>query len=198
MTHLLVHVVEEITILGLVFLHNMFPFERFMGVLKKYVHNRARLEGSISKGYLTKEVIEFCVDFVPDLNPISLPQSRHEGRLSGKGMLGMKSAYCMDGHSVSEAHYTVLRNSTLPEPYMERHKNIVRSENPGQYNSWITKLHMATFGGWLQTLLINDAIVGYELSMLAKKPSSTILTFQGYEINGNIFYTAAQDKKRTN
>jgi hypothetical protein len=51
----------------------MFPFERFMGVLKKYVHNRARTEGSISKGYLTEEVIEFCVDFVPNLNPIGLP-----------------------------------------------------------------------------------------------------------------------------
>ena len=34
MTHLLVHLVEEIEILGPVFLHNMFPFERFMGVLK--------------------------------------------------------------------------------------------------------------------------------------------------------------------
>jgi hypothetical protein len=197
MTHLLVHLVEEITILGPVFLHNMFPFERFMGVLKKYVHNRARPEESISKGYLT-EVIEFCVDFVPDLNPIGLPQSRHEGRLSGKGTLGMKSAYCMDGYSLSEAHYTVLRNSTLVEPYMEQHKNIVRSENPRQSNSWITKLHIATFGGWLQTLLINDATVGYELSMLAKKPSSTILTFQSYEINGNTFYTVAQDKKSTN
>src|SRR3954463_5913296 len=31
MTHLLVHLVEEISILGSVFLHNMFPFERFMG-----------------------------------------------------------------------------------------------------------------------------------------------------------------------
>ena len=53
MTHLLVHLVEEIRILGPVFLHNMFPFERFMGVLKKYVHNHARTEGSISKGYGT-------------------------------------------------------------------------------------------------------------------------------------------------
>ena len=73
MTHLLVHLVEEISILGPVFLHNMFPFERFMGVLKKYVHNRARPEGSISKGYGTEEVIEFCVDFIPDLKPISVP-----------------------------------------------------------------------------------------------------------------------------
>jgi hypothetical protein len=70
MTHLLVHLVEEISILDLVFLHNMFPFERFMEVLKKYVHNHARPEGSISKVYLTEEVIEFCVDFVPDFNPI--------------------------------------------------------------------------------------------------------------------------------
>ncbi|KAK1641999.1 hypothetical protein QYE76_059804 [Lolium multiflorum] len=72
MTHLLVHLVEEIAILGPVFLHNMFPFERFMGVLKKYVHNRARPEGSISKGYGTEEVIEFCVDFIPDLKSIGV------------------------------------------------------------------------------------------------------------------------------
>ena len=84
MTHLLVHLVEEISILGPVFLHNMFPFERFMGILKKYVRNRARPEGSIAKGYGNEEVIEFCVDFVPDLKPIGLPQSWHEGRLSGK------------------------------------------------------------------------------------------------------------------
>src|SRR4051812_5115996 len=44
MTHVLVHLCEEINILGPVFLHNMFPFERFMGVLKKYVLNRARPE----------------------------------------------------------------------------------------------------------------------------------------------------------
>jgi hypothetical protein len=175
--HLLVHLVEEISILGPVFLHNMFSFERFMGVLKKYVHQRAGPEGSISKGYLTEKVIEFCVDFVPDLNPIGLPQSRHEERLSGKGTLGLKSAYCMDIRSFSEAHYTVLQNSTLVELYIERHKNIVRSENPGQSHSWITQFHMTTFGGWLQTLLINDTTVGYELYILAKKPSSTILTF---------------------
>ena len=70
MTHLLVHLVDEINILGPVFLHNMFPFERFMGVLKKYVHNRARPEESISKGYRTEEVIEFCVDFIPGIKPI--------------------------------------------------------------------------------------------------------------------------------
>ena len=82
MMYLLVHMIKEISILGPMFLHNMFPFERFMGVLKKYVHNHARPEGSITKGYGIEEVIEFCVDFIPDLDPIGVPESRHEERLS--------------------------------------------------------------------------------------------------------------------
>ena len=57
---------------------------------------------------------------------------------------------------------------------------------------------MDTFGSWLRTHLINDNTVGQELYLLAKTPSSTILTFQGFEINGNTFYTIAQDKKSTN
>ena len=70
MTHILVHLVKEISILGPVFLHNMFPFERFMGVLKKYVKVRSKPEGSIAQGYGTEEVIEFCINFIPDLNTL--------------------------------------------------------------------------------------------------------------------------------
>jgi hypothetical protein len=199
MTHLLVYLVEEITILGLVFLYNMFPFERFMGVLKKYVHNRARPEGSISKGYGTEEVIEFCVDFMPDLKPIGVPESRHEGRLGGKGKLGKKTTYSMDRHSFTQAHYTVVHNSILVAPYIEEHKNIICSQNPGKPDSWIKLEHETTFGGWLRILLINDDItIEKERCLLAKSPSSIILTFQGYEINGNTFYRIAQDKKSTN
>ena len=150
MTHLVVHLVEEISVIGPVFLQNMFPFERFMGVLKKYVHDRARPEGSISKGYGTEEVIEFCVDFIPDLKSIGVPQSRHEGRLSGKGTLGKKAIICMDEHSYTQAHYTVLQNSTLVAPYLSEHMDFVRFKNPEQTDSWIKDTHMETFGGWLQ------------------------------------------------
>ena len=79
-----------------------------MEVLKKYVRNRARLKVSISMGHQTEEVIGFCVDFIPDLKPIGLPQSWYEGRLTGKGTLGADSIICRDGHSWAEAHYTVL------------------------------------------------------------------------------------------
>ena len=128
MTHLLVHLVKEIDIPGPVFLHNIFPFERFMGVLKKCVRNRARPEGSIASVYGTKEVIDFCVDFIDDLKPIGVPESRYEGRLSGKGTLGKKSHVCTDDDSFKKAHYTVLQQSSLVHPYIEEHTKILTSE----------------------------------------------------------------------
>jgi hypothetical protein len=72
----------------------MFPFERFTRVLKRYC---VRPKVSICKGYRTEEVIEFCIDFIPGLKPIDVPQSRHEGRLSEKGTLGKKQMFNMDG-----------------------------------------------------------------------------------------------------
>ena len=57
---------------------------------------------------------------------------------------------------------------------------------------------MATFGGWLQNHLTNNTTIGDQLYLLARTPSSTVLTFQEYEINENTFYTIAQDKKSTN
>ena len=83
MTHLLVHIVKEIGILGPGFLHNMFPFERYMLVLKKYVRIWCSPEGCIAKGYGTEEVIEFCTDYIDDLRPIGVPLPCHEGRLGG-------------------------------------------------------------------------------------------------------------------
>jgi hypothetical protein len=121
MTHLLCHLVKEIGILGPVYLHNMFPFERYMGVLKKYIRNHSRPEASIAKGYGTEEVIEFCVEFIEDLCPIGIPESRHEGRLRGKGTLGRKAIMMVDNNLFRKAHFTVLQQSSLVAPYIKEH-----------------------------------------------------------------------------
>src|SRR6266540_1539168 len=64
MVHLLDHIVEEIKILGPVFLHQMYPFERYMAVLKHYVRNCASPEGCMIQGYHTEEVIGSCTDYI--------------------------------------------------------------------------------------------------------------------------------------
>jgi len=110
-THLITHLVKEISILGPVFLHNMFPFERYMAVLKKYVRNRSRPEGCIANGYATEEVIELCANFIDDIDPVGHPVSRHEGRLKGKGLtLGKKANMNIPESEIRKANFTVLQN----------------------------------------------------------------------------------------
>jgi hypothetical protein len=64
MPHLLVHIVHEMKYMGHVFLHQMYLFERFMTVLKKFVCNQSRLEGCMVQGWATEEAIEFDADYM--------------------------------------------------------------------------------------------------------------------------------------
>lgn len=52
----------------------MYPFERYFGKFKKYVKNKARIEGSIAEAYLHVECLNFCSMYVHDVqtkfNPI--------------------------------------------------------------------------------------------------------------------------------
>ena len=45
---------------------------------------------------------------------------------------------------------------------------------------------------------MHDTSIEDDMYLLSQLPSSNIMTFKGYEINGNTFYTIAQDKKSTN
>jgi hypothetical protein len=89
----------------------MWPFERFMSVLKKYVLNCACSDGSIAKGYVSEEVIEFCVDFVDSIDLIGVPVSRHKG--TGKGTIGRKACLSNDTDLFNKAHIAILQKSTL-------------------------------------------------------------------------------------
>ncbi|XP_071699112.1 uncharacterized protein [Rutidosis leptorrhynchoides] len=88
MVHLVSHIVGEIKACGPVFLRYMYPFKRYMGILKGYVRNLNRPEGSIVEGYASEEVIEFCTNYMDGFKSVGIPQSRHEGRLAGQGTLG--------------------------------------------------------------------------------------------------------------
>ena len=88
--HLLIHLVDQIRALGPIYLHQMFPFERLMKVFRRYVRNRFRPEGGMVEGWSMEEAIEFCTYYL-DIKRVKVPESRHEGRLRGKGTIGEKS-----------------------------------------------------------------------------------------------------------
>jgi hypothetical protein len=137
----------------------MWPFESFMLVLKKCVLNRAHPEGSITKGYVTQEVIEFCVDFVDSINSIGFLVSRHEGRLLGKGTIGRKACLSNDTDLFNKAHLAVLQQSTLVTLYIEKHKQIISSQNPTKTEAWVTRHHSGNFPSWLSEQVIGDSTI---------------------------------------
>ena len=81
---------------------------------------------------------------------------------------------------------------------MEEHKNFLRSKHPEQSDDLITREQTGTFAGWLQTHAMHDTAIEDDMYLLSQLPSSNIMTFKGYTINGNTFYMIAQDKKSTN
>jgi hypothetical protein len=84
----MIHLVDQIHTLCPLYLYSMFPYERYLVVLKTYVRNRADPEGSIMECYTTEEVVECCTDHVKDGKRIGLPIPLYEGRLKGRGRMG--------------------------------------------------------------------------------------------------------------
>ncbi|KAL4021604.1 hypothetical protein IC575_020410 [Cucumis melo] len=72
MVHLTVHLVREVKLCGPIYLRWMYPFERFMKVIKNAVRNRNRPEGCIAEGYILEEAVEFCSEFLCGVDPIGL------------------------------------------------------------------------------------------------------------------------------
>jgi hypothetical protein len=72
MEHYMIHLADQIFVLGPTYMHH---YECHMVVMKGYVRNRAHPEGSMIEGYTTEEVIECCMDYMKDGNPIGVPVS---------------------------------------------------------------------------------------------------------------------------
>jgi hypothetical protein len=122
----MIHLMDQILTLGPLYIHSMFPHERFLEVLNAYVQNRAHLEGSIMDGYTTEELVEYCADYVKDGKRIGLPIPLHEGRLRGRGRLGQKTFVNRDYSLVSEAHFSVLQQLTIAGSDINEHLSELR------------------------------------------------------------------------
>ncbi|XP_013607705.1 PREDICTED: uncharacterized protein LOC106314372 [Brassica oleracea var. oleracea] len=70
MMHLVVHLAREARLCGPVHFRWMYPFERYMKVLKDFVRNLARPEGCIAEAYLAEECVRFCSQFLKKNNKL--------------------------------------------------------------------------------------------------------------------------------
>jgi hypothetical protein len=191
MVHLVVHLVHEIKMCGPVYLRSMYPFERFMGILKHYVRNRARPEGSIVEGYVTEEVVEFCIDYLARLDPIGVPRSVHEGKLGGFGTSG-NIKITPTATEYSQANFAVMKHMGEVTPYMEEHIAILRAMHPNRRS--VDQLHTSQFNNWFTDRLRDVEVKDPMVAALARGPTWEVRQFQVYKINA---YTFAMKKRDT-
>ncbi|RVW72902.1 hypothetical protein CK203_056355 [Vitis vinifera] len=90
MLHLTVHLVREVRLCGPVYMRWMYPFERYMKVLKGYVRNHNRPEGCIAECYIAEEALEFCTEYLSGMDAIGIPSSMKDEWKCGKPLLGDK------------------------------------------------------------------------------------------------------------
>jgi len=64
MTHLPVHLVQQLFLCGPVHCRWMYPIERYMKTLKDYVRTYAHPEGSIAEGYRMDDTLGFCTEYM--------------------------------------------------------------------------------------------------------------------------------------
>ena len=209
MVHLLVHIVEDIIQLGPTFLHSMMPFERMNGVIKGYVRNMSRPEGSIARGFLTEECISYCTNYLGIENPVGLPVNRHLGRLAGWGHREGRREMHVDFEGrladFERANLVALQHIDVVDPWVVEHKTFIEKtyNDRGQQRTDgdIIKEHNSCFTRWFKQKLLSyplheDSSAEEQLIFaLSQGAEHNLMTYEAYDINGYTFYTEAKDMK---
>jgi hypothetical protein len=196
--HFTIHLIKEIKLLGSVFLHQKYAYERFNGILKSFVKIQSYPEGGMVQGYCTEEAVEWALNYADPSNPISVPKSHHKEGLTGKGTIE-KKVITPDPHLFHYAHFHVLQQMFIVFEYLDEHKEVLLRDNPVHNESWLANEHMGKFIGQLRDQISqsSDTQTSEYLKKLTRDPIFTVVTYQGYDINGYTFYTEQQDKKST-
>ena len=118
MIHLTMHLVREVRLCGPVYLRWMYPFERFMKLLKSYVRNYNRPEGCIVECYITEDAIEFCTKYLSNVDAIGIPIGPRIDHKIGTPLPG-SFVMKVDPITLLQAHHYVLENTTIVQPYIE-------------------------------------------------------------------------------
>jgi hypothetical protein len=140
--------------------------------------------------------VEWAMGYIDPQNPIGVPHSRHEGRLSGVGTMGKRSV-TPDVDTFQKAHFTVIQQLHLITLFANEHKRQLREDNPNRGRAWLEKMHMQGFSRWLRDYVetcSNNVVITDEIRNLAAGPLFTVTRYEGMDINGYTFYTMTQDK----
>ena len=90
-----------------------------------------------------------------------------------------------------------MQHLTVMTPLVEEHLSILQAQCNGRSDDWVMREHKCRLTTWLKDLDLpnGETVEEQTIKRLAAGQSSQVTSWQGYDINGYLFYTAAKDKK---
>ncbi|GKB88892.1 retrovirus-related pol polyprotein from transposon TNT 1-94 [Tanacetum coccineum] len=169
----------------------MYPFERCMKVIKGHMQNRNKPEGCIAEETIAEETTEFFSEYHKSIETIGILPDKLETyeNEEGKALSAGKSSE-VSTKLFQKAHLYVIHNTDENVPYIERHKQVLKTENSGKRIAFLENEHSKSFAKWLREereLAIDKESVLETVRWISYGPRAIIVKYGTYNINGYTF-----------
>ncbi|XP_020249261.1 uncharacterized protein LOC109826652 [Asparagus officinalis] len=211
--HLLVHLAHEAAIAGPVQYRWMYPIERYLQTLKRYVRNKNYPEGSICIGYLADEALAFCSMYLSDIETRRTRRGRNADVSTPREGL---SIFAYSGRCVGKATQVdlersvweqcrkyILFNCTEVYPFLEKRMAELRKIHRRKTVREVENLRNKEFPTWFQNHVNDlhakgDSSVTEDLRRLANGPNMTVKQYKTCIVNGCRFRIKSVDDNHKN
>ncbi|KAL5583046.1 hypothetical protein UlMin_015488 [Ulmus minor] len=109
-----------------------------------------------------------------------------------------------DYKTLCEAHYYVLQNTTVVDPYICEHLSFVRTLYPtkAKNEKWLQAEHKRSFSSWFKKKIETELArpenkISQQIRWLAHEPKREVLRYSGYGIGGYYYNTSDHDSRNT-
>ncbi|GJT36978.1 putative transposon, En/Spm-like protein [Tanacetum coccineum] len=126
------------------------------------------------------------------METIGIPPDKHETyeNEEGKPLSAGKSSK-VSAELFQKAHLYIIHNTDEIVPYIERHKQVLKTENPGKRIAFLENKHSKSFAKWLRKevdreLAIDKESVSETVKWISYRPRATVVKYDAYNINGQI------------
>ena len=110
----------------------MCTFERYMKILKGYVRNWNQPESCIIEGYIYEETVEFCNEYLSNVETIGLPKRVCTNKTNGTGNIRL-NVVTVSRDLLCQAHKYILYSTDEVQTYINEHLDILNSTNEVQF-----------------------------------------------------------------
>ena len=117
MTHLVVHLVDELEICGPVHARWCYSVERYLGVLTKYVRDKSKPEAGMASGYMIDESLGFCIEYFElyEHSRSRVWDAEEELKDSSECLLGKPKPKRLTSSELEKIHDYVIKHSVHTE-----------------------------------------------------------------------------------